>query len=159
MTSRVDERMCRVGKLSQWLIAAAVFLAGCDQIRAPHARSDFAVERERMVNEQLVRRGIHDPRVLAAMRKIPREEFVPAEFRDQAYADGPLPLGEEETISQPYIVGLMTELLRPQPGDRVFEVGTGSGYQAAILAELVAGVYTIEIDPRLARQAEATLQR
>ena len=132
---------------------------GCGQTRAPHARSDFAAERERMVSEQLVRRGIHDPRVLATMRKVPREEFIPADLRDEAYADGPLPLGEEETISQPYIVGLMTELLRPQPGDRVFEVGTGSGYQAAILAELVAEVYTVEIDQRLARQAEATLQR
>ena len=135
-------------------------LNGCGQTRAPHARTDFAAERERMVTEQLVRRGISHPRVLAAMRGTrARKEFVPAEFRDEAYADGPLPLGEEETISQPYIVALMTELLRPQPGDRFLEVGTGSGYQAAILAELVAEVYTIEIDQRLAKEAEATLQR
>ena len=112
-----------------------------------------------MVNEQLVRRGIHDPRVLAAMRKVPREEFVPAEFRDEAYADGPLPIGQEETISQPYIVAFMTEQLRPQPTDRILEVGTGSGYQAAILAELVAEVYTIEIDRTLREKGGSTLRR
>jgi protein-L-isoaspartate(D-aspartate) O-methyltransferase len=140
-------------------MVSALTLNGCGQTRAPGPAVDFKAERGRMVNDQLVRRGIHDPSVLAAMRKVPREEFVPAEFRSEAYADGPLPLGEEETISQPYIVALMTELLRPQPTDRVFEVGTGSGYQAAILAEVVAKVYTIEIDERLAKQAGATLQR
>jgi protein-L-isoaspartate(D-aspartate) O-methyltransferase len=112
-----------------------------------------------MVNEQLVRRGIHDLRVLATLRKVPREEFVPAAYRNEAYADGPLPLGEQETISQPYIVALMTQLLRPRPSDRVFEVGTGSGYQAAILSELVAEVYTIEIDEALATAAQERLER
>lgn len=151
--------MCRVGKVSQWLIAAAVLIAGCDQIRAPHARSDFAAERERMVNEQLVRRGIHDPRVLAAMRKVPREEFVPAPLRNESYRDGPLPIGHDQTISQPYIVAFMTEQLRPKPTDRILEVGTGSGYQAAILAELVAEVYTVEIIEPLAKNAQALLER
>ena len=139
-------------------MVSALTLNGCGQTRVPAPAADFKADRERMVNEQLVRRGIHDPRVLAAMRKVPRETFVPEAYRKEAYADGPLPLGEEETISQPYIVALMTELLRPQPGDRVFEVGTGSGYQAAILAELVADVYTIEIDAPLAKEAEERLR-
>jgi len=136
-----------------------VTLVGCRQASGPAAIADFKAERERMVNVQLVRRGIHDPRVLTAMGKIPREEFVPAAYLDKAYEDRPLPLGEDETISQPYIVALMTELLRPQPTDRVFEVGTGSGYQATVLAELVAEVYTMEIDASLAKEAEERVER
>ena len=132
---------------------------GCGQTRAPHARTDFAAERERMVSEQIVRRGIHDPRVLAAMRKVPREEFIPAELRDEAYADGPLPLGEEETISQPYIVGLMTELLRPQPSDRVLKSAPVRVIRPRFWRNLLPKFTQIEIDQRLARQAEATLQR
>jgi protein-L-isoaspartate(D-aspartate) O-methyltransferase len=112
-----------------------------------------------MVEDQLVRRGIHDSRVLAAMRKVPREEFVPLAYRSEAYEDRPLPLGEEETISQPYMVALMSEQLRLQPNERALEIGTGSGYQAAILAELGAEVYTIEIDERLAKEAEERLRR
>lgn len=112
-----------------------------------------------MVKEQIVMRGVVDNRVVAAMRKVPREEFVPAEFRGQSYADGPLPIGHGQTISQPYIVALMTEKLRVQPKDRVLEIGTGSGYQAAILAELGAEVYSIEIIEPLAATAMATLQR
>lgn len=104
-------------------------------------------------------RGIHEERVLAAMAKLPREEFVPPDQRAESYSDGPLPIGYDQTISQPYIVALMTEQLRPQPHDRVLEIGTGSGYQAAVLAELVAEVYTIEIVAPLAHTAEATLQR
>jgi len=142
-----------------WLSASVLALNGCGQSQKTVPAIDFKSGRERMVKEQLVRRGIHDPRVLATMGRIPREEFVPAGYRHEAYEDGPLPLGEEETISQPYIVALMTELLRPQPGDRIFEVGTGSGYQAAILAELVAEVYTIEIDASLAKAAEERLER
>jgi protein-L-isoaspartate(D-aspartate) O-methyltransferase len=95
--------------------------------------------------------------VLAAMSKVPREEFVPADERAAAYTDNPLPIGYDQTISQPYIVAFMTEQLHPKPSDRVLEIGTGSGYQAAILAELVAEVYTIEIAGPLARNAEATL--
>jgi len=112
-----------------------------------------------MVQQQLVPRGIHDGRVLAAMAKVPREEFVPPESRAASYEDGPLPIGHGQTISQPYIVAFMTEQLRPKPSDRVLEVGTGSGYQAAILAGLVKDVYTIEIIDALAKDAEATLQR
>src|SRR5262245_2150570 len=112
-----------------------------------------------MVQQQLVTRGINDQRVLAAMAKVPREEFVPPESRIASYEDGPLPIGYAQTISQPYIVAFMTEQLRPKPSDRVLEIGTGSGYQAAILAELVADVYTIEIVEPLATTAEATLQR
>ena len=112
-----------------------------------------------MVREQLMSRGIHDERVLAAMSKVPREEFVPADERAAAYTDNPLPIGYDQTISQPYIVAFMTEQLHPKPSDRVLEIGTGSGYQAAILADLVAEVYTIEIAEPLARNAEATLAR
>ncbi len=104
-------------------------------------------------------RGIHEERVLAAMAKVQREEFVPADVRAASYSDGPLPIGHGQTISQPFIVAFMTEQLRPLAKDRVLEIGTGSGYQAAVLAELVAEVYTIEIIEPLARNAEATLQR
>jgi protein-L-isoaspartate(D-aspartate) O-methyltransferase len=112
-----------------------------------------------MVQEQLMSRGVHDERVLAAMAKVPREEFVPPNSRAASYEHGPLQIGYGQTISQPYIVALMTEQLHPKPSDRVLEIGTGSGYQAAILAELVAEVYTIEIAEPLARNAEATLVR
>ena len=132
---------------------------GCGQTRPPGPAADFAAERERMVNEQFVRRGIHDLRVLAAMRKVPREEFVPAQLRNESYRDSPLPIGHDQTISQPYIVASMTEQLRPKSTDRILEVGTGSGYQAAILAELVAEVYTVEIIEPLARNAQALLER
>ena len=112
-----------------------------------------------MVEQQLKPRGIKDDRVLAAMAGVPREEFVPADERDDAYEDGPLPIGFDQTISQPYIVAFMTEQLRLKPSDRLLEIGSGSGYQAAVLAELVAEVYTIEIVEPLAKTAEATLQR
>ena len=112
-----------------------------------------------MVKEQLMPRGIHEERVLAAMAKVPREEFVPEYLRAASYADQPLPIGYDQTISQPFIVAFMTEQLRPRPTDRVLEIGTGSGYQSAILAELVAEVYSIEIIEPLARTAEVTLQR
>jgi protein-L-isoaspartate(D-aspartate) O-methyltransferase len=112
-----------------------------------------------MVQTQLVGRGIHDQRVLAAMGKVPREEFVPADIRGKSYHDSPLPIGYEQTISQPYMVARMTQELRLQPGDRVLEIGTGSGYQSAVLAELAPEIYSIEIVEPLARMAEATLQR
>jgi protein-L-isoaspartate(D-aspartate) O-methyltransferase len=119
----------------------------------------YAAARVRMVDDQIGARGIRDPAVLAAMRRVPRHEFVPERWREQAYADRPLPIGEEQTISQPYIVALMTELAAVGPGTRVLEVGTGSGYQAAVLAELGAEVHTIEIVEPLARTARATLER
>jgi protein-L-isoaspartate(D-aspartate) O-methyltransferase len=115
--------------------------------------------RARMVEEQIAARGIADPAVLQAMRTVPRHEFVPARVRVDAYADGPLPIGHGQTISQPYVVALMTELAAVKPGDRVLEIGTGSGYQAAILCALGAEVYTVEIIEPLARDAEAVLRR
>src|SRR5512134_616325 len=118
----------------------------------------FATERARMVTEQIEARGIRDPRVLDAMRSVPRHEFVPAARREDAYADRPLPIGEGQTISQPYIVALMTELLELEPGDKVLEVGTGSGYQAAVASHLADSVFTIEILPDLAEQATRRLR-
>ena len=143
--------------VSELLILAAFAATGCGQSPAPVG--DLDRERQRMVQEQLVPRGIKDGRVLAAMAKVPREEFVPPESRAASYEDGPLPIGYDQTISQPYIVAFMTEQLRLKPGDRVLEIGTGSGYQAAILAELVSEIYSIEIVEPLAKNAEATLQR
>ena len=125
------------------LLASALLCASCG--RAETQVADFPAQRERMVKEQIVMRGVVEERVLAAMRKVPREEFVPAEFRAESYTDRPLPIGYDQTISQPFIVAFMTEELRLQPTHRVLEIGTGSGYQAAILAELVAEVYSIEI--------------
>jgi len=143
--------------VSRLLILALFAATGCGQSPAPVG--DLARERQRMVQEQLVPRGIKEGRVLAAMAKVPREEFVPADARAATYEDGPLPIGHGQTISQPYIVAFMTEQLRSKPSDRVLEIGTGSGYQAAILAELTAEVYTIEIVEPLAKNAEVTLQR
>jgi protein-L-isoaspartate(D-aspartate) O-methyltransferase len=146
-----------VRKVAQFLVLAAIAAAGCGQKAAPVA--DFAAERQRMVQQQLMTRGVNEERVLAAMAKVPREEFVPPDSRAMSYEDGPLQIGEGQTISQPYIVAFMTEQLQPKTSDRVLEIGTGSGYQAAILAELVAEVYTIEIIEPLAKSAEATLER
>ena len=143
--------------VAQYLLFAAIATTGCGQ-QAPTA-ADLAAQRQRMVEQQLRPRGIKEERVLAAMAKVPREEFVPADARPSAYEDGPLPIGYDQTISQPYVVAFMTEQLRPKPSDRVLEIGSGSGYQAAILGELVAEVYTIEIVEPLAKSAEATLQR
>lgn len=111
-----------------------------------------------MVDVDLRGRDIEDPNVLAAMLKVPRHEFVTREYKHLAYADFPLPIGKDQTISQPYIVALMTQSARLQPGDRVLEIGTGSGYQAAVLAELVEQVYSVEIVPGLARSAATLLQ-
>ncbi len=116
-------------------------------------------ERHRMVAEQIEARGIQTPEVLHAMRIVPRHEFVPASERASAYHDSALPIGHAQTISQPYIVGLMTELLQTKAGDKILEVGTGSGYQAAILAEMGAEVYTIEIVAPLAERARQTLTK
>ena len=143
--------------VAQSLLFAAIATTGCGQ-QTPTA-AEFATHRQRMVEQQLKPRGIKDERVLAAMGKVPREEFVPADVRPSAYEDGPLPIGYDQTISQPYVVAFMTEQLRPKRSDRVLEIGSGSGYQAAILGELVAEIYTIEIVEPLAKSAEATLQR
>jgi protein-L-isoaspartate(D-aspartate) O-methyltransferase len=117
----------------------------------------FQAPRERMVTDQLQARGVHDPGVLAAMRRVPRHLFVPPEEQAHAYEDRPLPIGHGQTISQPYIVALMTELARPRAGDRALEVGTGSGYQSAVLSGLVGEVFTVEIAEELARAAERRL--
>lgn len=133
--------------------AAAVFgahvTAATDDLRTS--------ERQRMVEQHMVGRDITDSRVLDAMRKVPRHRFVPETEQRYAYADTPLPIGEQQTISQPYIVALMTQLARPTKAARALEVGTGSGYQAAVLAELVDHVFTIEIEPTLASTAQRVL--
>jgi protein-L-isoaspartate(D-aspartate) O-methyltransferase len=127
--------------------------------RESHAAdADRSAERDAMVAKQMEARGIKDPRVLEAMRSVQRHLFVPEASRAHAYADTPLPIGEGQTISQPYIVALMTELARPGPGDRVLEVGTGSGYQAAVLSKLVRQVWSIELEPTLARSAADVLR-
>ncbi len=118
---------------------------------------DRARERDRMVDEQIVARGIADPAVLAAMRGVRRHRFVPPAEARRAYDDGPLPIGRGQTISQPYVVAFMTEAARPGPEDRVLEIGTGSGYQAAVLGEIAARVDTIEIVEELARRAAEVL--
>lgn len=122
-------------------------------------QTDQEARRERMVREQIAARDVTDPRVLGAMSRVPRHEFVPAEIRAYAYEDRPLPIGLDQTISQPYIVALMSELLEAEADDRILEVGTGSGYQAAVAAELVAEVYSIEIKPELASTAADRLER
>ena len=135
--------------------------AGLVSSRPAVAADDpFAPARQRMVAELAsLGRGITNARVLAAMGKVPRHEFVPEHLRSQAYQDRPLPIGHGQPISEPYIVAFMTEQLEPKPADRVLEIGTGSGYQAAVLAELTAEVYTIEIIKDLANQAAASLKR
>jgi protein-L-isoaspartate(D-aspartate) O-methyltransferase len=119
---------------------------------------DDARDRERMVAEQLEARGIQDPHVLEAMRRVPRHLFVEASLQERAYDDNPLPIGERQTISQPYMVAIMTEALGVRPGVRLLEVGTGSGYQAAVLAELGAHVITLERIPLLAERARRILR-
>jgi protein-L-isoaspartate(D-aspartate) O-methyltransferase len=137
-----------------WLWALAAGLGWL----APEVQSDpWQAARRRMIDEQIRARGVTNQAVLDAMRKVPRHQFVPANLRDSAYEDGPLPIGQGQTISQPYIVAYMTEALDVRPGDRVLEIGTGSGYQAAVLAEIAAEVYTIEIVPELAERAKKAL--
>jgi protein-L-isoaspartate(D-aspartate) O-methyltransferase len=142
--------------LSARLALVALLLAEA----APAQQTGPEHDRRRldMVSNQIAARGLSDARVLNAMRKVPRERFVPAHLALRAYDDAPLSIGEGQTISQPYIVAYMTEVLRVAPGHRVLEIGTGSGYQAAILAELAREVYTIEIVPALARRAREVLQ-
>ncbi|RJR41715.1 MAG: protein-L-isoaspartate(D-aspartate) O-methyltransferase [Deltaproteobacteria bacterium] len=118
---------------------------------------EFTAIRKRMVDTQIEARGVTSPRVLAAMRRVPRHRFVPQGLWDQAYNDYPLPIGEDQTISQPYIVALMTEALELKEGDRVLEIGTGSGYQAAVLAELASAVYSIDRLGSLTEKAQKVL--
>jgi protein-L-isoaspartate(D-aspartate) O-methyltransferase len=118
---------------------------------------NFNIARRRMVDEQLIARGIRDPRVIEAMTKVPRHLFVPEALASQAYSDFPLPIGERQTISQPYMVALMSEAMQLKGGEKVLEVGTGSGYQAAVLALLTRQVFSLERIAALARQARRTL--
>ncbi|MDQ7772740.1 MAG: protein-L-isoaspartate(D-aspartate) O-methyltransferase [Elusimicrobiales bacterium] len=135
-------------------LAARPAAAGTADVFVPYAE-----ERSRMVAEQIEARGVKDGRVLAAMREVPRHEFVPEEYWEDAHGDFPLPIGRRQTISQPYIVAYMTELLELKPGDKVLEIGTGSGYQAAVLAKLTPKVFSIEIICPLERTARAALDR
>jgi protein-L-isoaspartate(D-aspartate) O-methyltransferase len=130
------------------------FISSTTLAREP---DDFTRLREQMVLNQIMARGVRDPGVIKAMLKVPRHSFVPEARRAYSYEDYPLPIGQGQTISQPYIVAYMTEALDLKPGDRVLEIGTGSGYQAAILAELVKEVYTIEIVAQLGERARRTL--
>jgi protein-L-isoaspartate(D-aspartate) O-methyltransferase len=138
-------------------LAATTPRSGAQAVGASAA--DYRQARERMVREEIEGRGIHDPRVLGAMRKIPRELFVPPGQQSNAYVDLPLEIGYGQTITEPYLVAFMSEALKLKSTDRVLEIGTGSGYQAAVLAELVRQVYTIEIVEPLAKLAADRLRR
>jgi len=151
----------RLAALPRLCAAAVVAACGCHASAGDAQKSDaeWASARRQMVDVQLGARGITSPRVLDAMLRVPRHLFVPESARAAAYDDGPLPIGYDQTISQPYIVGFMTQALDVGPGDRVLEIGTGSGYQAAVLSLLARNVYTIEIVPPLADRARDTLAR
>jgi len=139
------------------LFLILLFLAAAGPIHAGD-EDGYAHLRQRMVERQIAARGVKDPRVLEAMLEVPRHRFVPERHRDHAYGDYPLPIGQGQTISQPYVVAYMTQALNLKSQDRVLEIGTGSGYQAAILAELVKEVYTIEIIETLGQRAKKTLK-
>jgi protein-L-isoaspartate(D-aspartate) O-methyltransferase len=152
-------------RLGEWLCVAAALLAfscrgsdGMPDKSSSGAADAEAGKRARMVDTQIVARGVRDARVLAAVREVPRHLFVDPSQRTQAYEDHPLPIAGNQTISQPYIVALMTQLLELQPNARVLEIGTGSGYQSAVLGKCALEVYSIEILPELARSAEAKLK-
>jgi protein-L-isoaspartate(D-aspartate) O-methyltransferase len=132
-----------------------MIIAGCI---APQA-DKYEIRRISMVENQIRNRGVRDPEVLKAMKKVPRHLFVPEEYLDEAYNDYPLPIGYGQTISQPYIVAYMTEAVRPSVKKKALEIGTGSGYQAAVLAEIVDKVYTIEIVPELAKESAERLKK
>jgi len=154
-------RFCLLGLCFLFLLFGSCKESGEeeDSMKKERAEEDiFGKQREAMVVTQIESRAVKDPLVLKAMREVPRHLFVPENLREVAYADGPLPIGEGQTISQPYIVALMTELLDLKGGEKVLEIGTGSGYQAAILAEIASEVYTIEIIKILADRAESTLK-
>jgi len=130
-----------------------------EPLRQNSGEDEFAVQRAEMLEKQLRRRGVHDSKVLTAMADVRREEFVPNEFRQRAYEDAPLPIGEGQTISQPYIVAVMTAVLRLNRSERVLEIGTGCGYQAAVLSHLARAVFTVESRSELASAAAARLDR
>jgi protein-L-isoaspartate(D-aspartate) O-methyltransferase len=150
--------MRRAGKAS-FLLAAALFLFSAGTNVIAQNEDPYAEDRKRMVDLQVRKRGVTDEKVLTVMEKVPRHLFVPQTIASMAYDDTPLPIGSGQTISQPYIVGYMTDAAGLGPEDRVLEVGTGSGYQAAVLAELVKEVYSIEIIEVLAAAAKDRLER
>jgi len=140
-----------------WSVPIVFLALGLSAVYSKTDEQQFVLERRQMVQEQIQARGVKDPRVLKAMEKVLRHRFVPESLQEMAYRDGPLPIGEGQTISQPYIVALMTELAEIKEGEKVLEVGTGSGYQAVVLAELTPKVCTIEILPILAERAKVVL--
>ncbi len=141
------------------LLFSLFLIVAADNVPAEDDDGKFEVLRDKMVSQQIEARGLKNSEILRAMGAVPRHLFVPLKYRKSAYGDHPLPIGEGQTISQPYIVALMTDLLRLKPGTRILEVGTGSGYQAAILAELGCDVYSIEIIAPLGKRAKKTLDR
>jgi len=156
--------MVRLGRRVRVLSGCLALVLGGPPVVAAQEAESAAAQRYRaqrlaMVEHQIVAQGIQDTATLRAMRAVPRHEFVPAELRDRAYGDHPVPIGYGQTISQPYIVATMTEIIEPRPGMRVLEVGTGSAYQAAVLAELGCTVYSVEIFAVLADSARARLHR
>jgi len=146
-------RMGPTRRIVPWLLICVVAWYSAN------AQDRFAAARDAMVARQIKARGISNARVLEAMARVPRHEFVPTPLAGQAYDDRPLPIGQGQTISQPYIVAFMTDALQVQPSDVVLEIGTGSGYQAAVLAELAREVLTIELVPELAERSRQTLAR
>jgi len=138
-------------------IAISACAGGVPESQSAPREAAYPLARERMVASQIEARGVRDPRVLDSLRRVPRHLFVPDAQRDDAYLDTPLPIGHGQTISQPYIVALMTELARPRATDRALEIGTGSGYQAAVLSPLVKELFTIELVEPLAAQAKERL--
>jgi len=149
--------MARLSPIVAMIATLALMLGGSCTEERTETRDSHGSERARMVRETIEARGVRDRRVLAAMRKVKRHLFVPRDLENDAYQDNPLPIGEGQTISQPYIVALMTQLADVERGERVLEVGTGSGYQAAVLAELGARVWSIEISKPLADSARDRL--
>ena len=145
----------QMDSMAKQLVSVILFLA----LSIGFAQEDYTSKREQMVKIQLQARGIKDLATLYAMKHVPRHLFVPENMQDHAYMDGPLPIGNGQTISQPYIVAFMTEVLQLKSGDRVLEIGTGSGYQAAVLAKIVDSVYTIEILKDLAATAKYRLKK
>jgi protein-L-isoaspartate(D-aspartate) O-methyltransferase len=157
MTLRQIQRL-RAAAVASIVVVGVFGLIALGGFPGQETEDTQSARREAMVKTQIEARGIKDKSVLAALRKVPRHRYVPAFWQGRAYTDGPLPIGEGQTISQPYIVAWMTELIEPKKGMRVLEIGTGSGYQAAVLAECVDEVNTIEVVPILGRKAEALLR-
>lgn len=143
-----------------YLLTLFILISGCQkkENQKMNEEESFASQRHLMVESQIKSRGVLDDNVLNAMREVPRHKFVPNALKEEAYIDDPLPIGEDQTISQPYIVAYMTEQLELKKSDRVLEIGTGSGYQAAVLAEIVDSVFTVEIIDVLAKKAKKILK-